>query len=536
MRTPLGQAFGLSAGERGQEPAALFSQWPPAFSVFGIALLVRTLALPLAAFDDADAATRIWIGWSWLEHPTFMPSTVWGPLHFYLIGLMLRAWPDPVWAPAVLHVIIGALVAPVVYQLTLEIFGWGRAALLTGLAFALYPAAVASSLFALSETPFMLFLALGLLFLVRAHRPTGTVRDAILAGIAIGLSSMVRFESWLLLPFLTLPLIRRPKLLTAFLVPALVHPVIWMIASAVVSHDPLHSFTWASHWERDVNGRAQLVSLAWSARQIWNFLRATQAGLSPPLCLLIAFGVIWCLWRHRAQAIWLVPPLMLLGMLVGAAARGSLAVKWRYTVTLGMMFFPFAACSFRAMGSEGWSRRRLAGATVALLAGISVFTIEPLWRAIPHGEAVLARTRMTPSFPDFPEARDVLSLVNRGQTPGHEALLSDFYGWQPTFYVGLHTKLHPDHIFIVYGAPNESINVASIESFLARNRQGVLLTADQGRLGSLVQSEGDHTVRIGGARLRLESAGEVRWPFSNNTSPVVVHAARYAVLGSSLPP
>lgn len=292
------------AGAEAQEAGA---SWRMALLIFGIALTLRLVLLPFATFDAGDSAVRVWIAWDWMENPKPILAGEWGPLHFYMMGVLLRIWPDPVWAPAVLHAFVGALTAPVVYELAFAMFRAPRSALLTGLAFAVYPAAVASSLFALSETPFMLFLALGLLFLVRAYQTPDSVREPVLAGVAIGLASMLRFEAWMMLPFLTLPFLRRPRQLLWFLAPALVHPVIWTIGSAIVYHDPFYSFTWGSYWERTTMGNAPRVSLVWSASQVWNFLRSIAAGFSPPLLVLTVAGVITCLWQRRTSAIWLIP-------------------------------------------------------------------------------------------------------------------------------------------------------------------------------------------------------------------------------------
>jgi hypothetical protein len=512
------------------DPVRLSASWRPALLIFAIALLVRIAVLPFATFDSGDSASRVWIAWRWMEHPTLITSGVWGPLHFYLVGLALMVWPDPVWAPAVLSVLLGSLAAVVVYFLALEIFRAPRAALVTGLSFAFYPTAVAVSLFALSEPPFILFFGLGLLFLVRATRPNGTVQDALFAGIAIGLATMLRFESWFMLPFLALTVVRRPKLLIAFLLPALIHPAIWMIGNAITYNDPFYNFSWASNWERNDMGQGKLVSISSALSRFWGFIHMTQSGLGPPLTLLVITGAVWCVWRRCKGAIWLVPPLALLAMLAAAAGRGSLVVKWEYTSTLGLMLVPFAACILEAIGIEAWPRRRFIAATVGSVGAILLFTVEPIWRVVPHGGALLSR--MIPAFPNIRGAREVLALVQRGLSPDHDALLSDFYGWQPTYYVGLHTKLHPDRISIVNGAPNDPPDLDSAAGFLGTYRQGVLIVRDQGKLGALLQTNPDQTIRLAGTILHLEPVGTLQWPSANGEPGQVVRVARYSVAGA----
>jgi hypothetical protein len=80
------------------------------------------------------------------------------------------------------------------------------------------------------------------------------------------------------------------------------------------------------------------------------------------------------------------------------------------------MLIPFAACILEAIGIEAWPRRKFIATTVGLVAAILLFTVEPIWRVIPHGGALLSR--MIPAFPNIREAREALALVQRGRSPG----------------------------------------------------------------------------------------------------------------------
>jgi hypothetical protein len=60
------------------------------------AILIRLLILPLTSTTDADAVSRTFIAWRWLENPHLISYSGWGPLHFYLIAGALKLWFDPV--------------------------------------------------------------------------------------------------------------------------------------------------------------------------------------------------------------------------------------------------------------------------------------------------------------------------------------------------------------------------------------------------------------------------------------------------------
>ncbi|MEO8464148.1 MAG: glycosyltransferase family 39 protein [Gammaproteobacteria bacterium] len=506
-------------------------------AIFTLALAMRLALAPYATLASADTASRIWSGWLWLEHPHLITEGVWGPLHYYLNGVTLFFWRDPVWAPLLVHVVLGAMLPVVVYRLTLEMFGNARAALVTGFAFAVYPAAIQISLNALSEGPFLLCLGLGLLGLIRAQRTEGRMADAALAGVAIGLSTMLRYESWMMLPFLGLVLVHQPRRCAVFLALALVHPLFWMAGNGMAHGDPLYGFTWASNWERQVHGRAERVTLAWSAAQVWDLIRTLARGMTPPLVLLVAFGVGYCLRYRRAVAVWLLPPLGLFLLLVFAAWRGSLAVNLRYTATFGLMLVPFAGGFLEAIGIERWSRRRFVAAVAVLVGAISVFMIEPLWRALPGGVRLLVQP--VPHFESEPDARRILALVELARKADHGPLVADTLGWAATYFVALHTKLPPRQLCLAPGA-GLPMDPVLLETFLRSHDKGVLVTVDAGSMTKLFTFGPDGEAAIGDTHLRLDSVGEVQSEVARSDAPpgTKITVARYSVIASPgpLPP
>jgi len=499
--------------------------------LFAVGLAARLIALPFAGFDSGDSAMRVWYGWLWADEPSLITAGVWGPLHYYLIGAALWLWPDPVWAPIALHVVLGAMVPVVVFLLALEMFGDRRAALLAGLAFAAYPTAIGVSILPRSETPFILLLGAALVLLMRARRPDGRVTHAFAAGLFVGLASMLRYEVWMLLPILALFLFRRPRLLIAFLVPALVHIAIWMTGNWIQHHDPFYSFTFASNWELEVMGKKHLASLSWSASQITRFIRITGIGLTLPLLILVVAGVVRCLLLRRPASIWLVLPMALFALLAAAAARGSLVVKWQYTATYGLLLVPYAACALEVFHFERWKRTHFAAAAVALLACMAVFMIKPIIGNIP--KVRFFATQVTPKFQESDQARAVLALVQKGSVPAGGALVSDFYGWLPTHYVALRTKLHPRQICLASGAPGVPADVDAMAAFLHEHRRGVLITNSDGKLNARIETATDGTATLGRTRLQLEPLGAVPVHTDNGPAAGSIGVARYTVLESA---
>jgi 4-amino-4-deoxy-L-arabinose transferase-like glycosyltransferase len=108
-----------------------------------------------------------------------------------------------VMAARVLSCVLGTITVALTALLARRLFG-ERVALLSALAVAIYPEAIAQSVFVLSEAPFTPLMVLNLLAWVAAYQAETTklaIRWAMVAGIAAGLATLMR-PSWLLfVPF-----------------------------------------------------------------------------------------------------------------------------------------------------------------------------------------------------------------------------------------------------------------------------------------------------------------------------------------------
>ena len=417
------------------------------------ALLLRIVFLPFTTLDTGDTAARIWIGWLWSEDPYLITSGLWGPLHFYMIGTVMSFWPDPVWAPIALHVVIGSLLPVVVYRLTFELFGDRRSAIAAGIIFAVYPGAIAVSLGAQAEAPFMLFLGLGLIGLVRAWRPDGRISHALFAGLSITLASMLRYEAWLILPFLALLFVRRPKIGAVFVATAMIHPVFWMIGNTVAFGNPLYSLLATSTWLQDVMAHEPDTSLVPGLGRVSRLIVKTATEMTIPVALLIAAGVVRCLKQKRIESVWLLPALGLFLIFAVSAFRDTMTIKAGYTTTFGLLLIPFVACALERLGIERWSRPRCLAHAAVLLAVIGLFMSESALGLLPGGRRLSASP--VPSIPDEDSVRKLQSLIERaGLRQASDGFISDFFGFLTTPYVAWQTRLHPQQICRAPGAAN----------------------------------------------------------------------------------
>lgn len=156
---------------------------------------------------------------------------------------------------------------------------------------------------------------------------------------------------------------------------------------------------------------------------------------------------------------------------------------------------------------------------------VAVSTIEPLWENVPGGGMILAHA--APSFQSISETKEILNLVEAGHRSTNDALVTDFYGWLPSYYVALHTKLHPDRICTTNGAPNIALDVAGFVRFFRENPQGVLVTQSQGRLTSHLKRLSDESLKLDEISLQIEPVGSVLFSGRGMDGNAIVNVSRY---------
>ncbi len=506
--------------------------WCIALVLVAVALLIRLVLLPFATLDANDSTSRIWLGWRWADDPFFITNGLWGPLHFYLIGAVLRFWHDPVWAPLALHVVLGALVPVVVYRLTIELFGNLRSAIAAGLIFAFYPAAIAVSLGARVETPFLLLFGIGLIALVRAWRPDGQVRHAVCAGLAITLASALRYEAWMLMPFLTLLLVRHPKRAIAFLATAMIHPVVWMIGNYLEFGNPLFSLTATASYAEDAAGRAPETQILHGLARVAKLIALTGVEMTVPVALLVAAGVIECIRRRRAETALLLLPLAMFAAFAYFTFHDSMATKMSYSTIFGLLLIPYVAPALIRMGVENWSRRRCLAAAGANLIAMGILMSGLLVELLPGGKSIVVNP--VPSLADESSVRRIQALLDEaGLTPGEDALMLDNLSPRATSYIAWQSRLHPESICRDPSVANWHLKPQEVRSFLLNNRSGVLITHPTGRLSAHLEVESAHAGLLDGVRLRLSPIGSVDWESDQARRDYGnVSVTRYEVVGA----
>ena len=494
------------------------------FAITAVALIARLAVLPFATTDGGDAPDRVWHGWDWLSHPSFLTHGVWGPLHVYLVALSMALVRDPVYPPIIMSMLFSVASTILMYVFVQIEFENQRAALLVALSYALYPMAIRNSVSVRSETPFVFFLLLAMIAIALARCDEGSWRHAVAGGLALTLASMLRYEAWMLLPPLSVILWRKRRLMLIFGAVALIHPLVWMVGNGLYYGDPLYSVTWGSRWELESMGRAHLGRLA-LATQAAAYPIIAIKGMGQLLGLICTAGVALALLTRHRSAVWLIPLLGLMGLWGLAIVRGSLVPKFNYTEIAGTLLFPFSALAYDRLGVGRWAAPKFALAALALLVATVVSFCRPCLESVGLGK--LTGFGPIPRIENQEIALQLPPILVQNLHDGDAALISDHYGWGSTRYVALLTRLPRARIFMAPGAPNQGLDPNELATFLDRHPRGVLVALSGSRFSEALGITAAATsAEVGGTALTLEKVRSFAWPGTPEAELLVF---RYAV-------
>jgi 4-amino-4-deoxy-L-arabinose transferase-like glycosyltransferase len=455
-----------------------------------IGLVARILMLRFATTDSSDPISRTWIGWIWLSDPEFITHGVWGPLHFYLIAFSMAIFEDPMLSPILLNFAFSAFTPVLLFYFTRIEFGNERAALIVAASYAFYPVAVNASLMATEVPPFIFLLVLCMVLLSIARQDRGSWRHAVGAGIGLTFASMLRYEAWMLIPFFGILLWRKPKIMILFFICSILHPIFWMIGNGIHYGDPLYSISYASNWELNVMESNQNLSPRIILNRIRFYPLWTLNGLTPIVAACCISGAVLSLTRRRSYSVWLIPFLGVLCLFIISATRGSLALKTKYTVTLGTMLFPFSAELFKCLSNSEAFQRTKQIIVVFIIISMVFFSYPDY------------------AIPGFGVRKEIKSLsltINSHLGSDDPAFICDFFGWGRTHYIALSTRLHPSRIFVAPGGRNQQLNEKRLADWVMNHKKGLLLIRENSRLAQAISSQRSNQAKIGDVVLILRT-------------------------------
>ena len=287
--------------------------------------------------------SKINLAMRWIYSDRLLPDLNFGPLHTYLISaLWLLNKEEVVILSRLFSLIFGILFILLYFWLLRELFNVKVAYAGTFL-LSIYPLHIHLSSTSLAEVPayFFLFSALYFLYVFINQRK---VSHLVISAIALNLSAMLRFESWIfILLFSGILFLKKLRLryTLTFLILSFIFPVIWMVLNYKYEGNPINFIMISSKVSASTMEGIPLFD------RLWGFPYILCETLSFPICICCFFGFASLLVTKRKKTIFIFLFVFSLFIYALRSIRGNYDYSIaRYSLLLGLLFIPFGAIAF----------------------------------------------------------------------------------------------------------------------------------------------------------------------------------------------
>ncbi|TNE75406.1 MAG: hypothetical protein EP333_04315 [Bacteroidetes bacterium] len=501
-------------------------------------LIFKLLLLPWVEVTDSDAVSRVFTAEELINEPRLVSEGVWLPLHYYFTSLSILLSGGSLWyGPMIFHVLIGALTIFPLYRFTAREFN-ERGAMWAVIIYVLSPVVFRNSYHALAGVPNAFFIMMVMDFMSRL-RHSGSLKDAVYAGVFMTIACGFRYESWLLFALFTgmLLLFRVSiKRIAIFWLIGMLFPAFWMIGNWIAHHDLFYGLSGAYHWNvimEDVNAGVDLTE---KIKRIVFFPLSWLLNISPLVGVTLFFvGIARHVKRKlpRTQLILVIPFLVMCVVFLYKSYEGTLLDQHRFTIALLLLSAPFL--SYLAELKSRVYR------TVLIMSclGSFIFSFNAMffeWERIVPQERVrnvfkairletFATLQPIPRQTD-PEIRNVMKLIEKEKN-GTDGLIMDFWTWESTYCMALHSGFSQQDIFLIDGAKNSTkINEEDLDYFLKTHDKPLVLLS--------CSSHFRNNYSIAGNEFSLTTLNNVRkFPFDVKYSKDGMHVIAFSQTGNT---
>lgn len=255
----------------------------------------------------------------------------------YWLALSLYLWNQPLLSPRLATVIFGIGIMVPFYFLIRMLFN-SRIAFCSGLLLVFYPLHVLQSGYTTSDVVYQFFLISSLYYLFKFKQDKGRLTTLFAAALLLNIAAVLRFESWIFIPVLSLFLYNEGKkysLMFFFL--SLVLPCVWLLLCYHVTKDMFFSFT------MPVKTMHAEILLRHPEHQteILRWLKVLSWNIGYPVVISGLCGVIYAFIRRKAASL----AVLFLLLLSIYTVNTMLCRMWhneRYTIMLGILLLPYS--------------------------------------------------------------------------------------------------------------------------------------------------------------------------------------------------
>ena len=456
-----------------------------------IGLVLRLVTFMFSNNTGTDAWARYMASLFWSQRPDHLPSDVWLPLPFWLLGMVLRFWPSEA-AARVLTMAFGTITLIPFYGLARKLCGT-RFAFYAALVFACLGLHIGYSVSTSSEAPTLLFLITGTYYWLQFENHARP-KFVLLSGIAFSAAALCRYEVWLFLVFIALltaiglrssidqiSLPQRIYRVVGFIALASSSCVGWAIFCLIKWGDPMapaHQTAW-------LNANQPAGLQPGSLHRILAVPADLLGSLGPIIVAVALIGIVKGLARPKTIA-WQLAALAL--AMSGFHAFNAVVhgvTMARYTLMYSWLFILLGFYGLEVM-SKRWS-----GGFNRLVLSTTIITFL-LWQSGVTVGAYVAPCRIADKLgsvsallPLRCELREAISWLN-AHVSTRDSVIVDDLAYESTDIVRFSAVRSLKYFRVPYMASNTESLLKDLNQFVLTNRPTLLVYSTNGQLGRLL--------------------------------------------------
>ncbi len=262
-------------------------------------------------------------------------------LYEYSLALFLYFWHDPLLAPRIFTMIFGVLTIVPYYFLIRMLFS-ERIAFYSGILFALYPFHAIFSTISMPGVVFHFFLFCSLYYLFKFEVRERKLIWVIVSALLFNIAAMLRFESWSLIPFLSLIIYkkREKRYSIIFFALSLILPLIWVFLCYKYTKNPFYSFVMAG---RTAFGR--VLYFGPEPKQILGWFRILTTTIGYTIVLSGIVGMGYAFFKKKFLHLALMFLFLYFLYTINVFSQ-RMAYFPRYSIILGLLILPYSVVCF----------------------------------------------------------------------------------------------------------------------------------------------------------------------------------------------
>jgi 4-amino-4-deoxy-L-arabinose transferase-like glycosyltransferase len=445
----------------------IFQAIPKICLLVFITLVVKLILLPFSQTINADAVSRIFSSQKWMENPEWVTSSVWAPFHFYIHGFSLMFWNNTIYTPKLVTILFSTATLLPFYFLTKREFNQSGA-FIASIFLAICPILFHNSFLALSETPYLFFLALSLNTLSKGVKEN-SILYLLLAGLIMSIASGIRYEAWVMTAIMSFILLftKKWKHFLFFNLTAALFPIYWLLSNYLETGDPLFSIQGTYHWNFEIMGNNENLDFESYLKRIWFFPFSWIIAIGIPTGFLV-LKTIFISYTKKSRNLHFIslslPFFIMFLFYQYNTLKGSLLLQHRYIGTLVILSLPFIAVYFKEL-----SRKK-----IKLVWLFCFLTI---------GLSFIYNTAHVKPLPRLSEQSSV-TIINKINQYKDEnsSLIIDFIGWDKSYFIALQSQVDKKNILLIEGAKYSNIPFDMARKKLNNYSNGIILLKKNSKL------------------------------------------------------